>query len=132
MHSDILPPDSLATAKLQPAKTFEDLLRTPTIDNLEAVGDFPASLTEAVQPSARDLDMEKKKNLIKEALERAKTNRGVGRDPLSKVALSKEAEMAVGNLEAPPTAAKKVPPKKDDSHANLSPPLDIIAPTIGR
>ena len=106
MHSDILPPDSLATAKLQPAKTFEDLLRTPTIDNLEAVGDFPASLTEAVQPSARDLDMEKKKNLIKEALERAKTNRGVGRDPLSKVALSKEAEMAVGNLEAPPTAAK--------------------------
>jgi hypothetical protein len=126
--SDILPPDSLSTPKLLPAKTFEDLLKRPAIDNLEAVaGNFPAKFQEAVKGNT---DMEKKKDLIKEALEKIKTNRE-NRDPLTKVsAEAKEADKSADNLEAPP-AVKKVPPKKDNSHVNLLPPIDIIQPTIG-
>jgi hypothetical protein len=117
------------------AKTFEDLLKTPTIDGLQAaVTDFPAVVQDAVlQGFDRDASMAQQKALIKEALERIKANR----DPLAKVSTSRptssknvSSDNVIG-LEAP-SAARKIPPKKDDSHTNLSPPLDIIAPTIGR
>ena len=146
--SELLPPDSLSPPKLQPAKTFEDLLKSPMIAGLEeAIAEFPSDVQKGVQKgvqdivqkgiqevqmSARDREIAEQKARIKEALERAKKNR----DPLAKVAKDLPPVKGDGGgdtvgLEAP-SAAKKVPPKKDDSHADLNPPLDIIAPTLGR
>ena len=62
--SDILPPQSIHPPKLVGAKTFEDLLKRPKlINNI----DDPSSNT--------NLEIEKRKKLIKEALERIKKNR---------------------------------------------------------
>lgn len=62
--SDILPPQSIHPPKLVGAKTFEDLLKRPKlINNI----DDPSSNTK--------LEIEKRKKLIKEALERIKKNR---------------------------------------------------------
>jgi hypothetical protein len=134
--SDILPPDSLSPPKLQPARTFEDLLKAPTVDGLgDAIAEFPAVIQEAaLQPFSKDREMARQKELIKETLEKLKASR----DPLAKLAASpakktaNNSEGTIVGLEAPSSAAKKVPSKKDDSHVNLSAPLDIIAPTIGR
>ncbi len=144
--SDILPPDSLSPPKLQPARTFEDLLKAPTIDGLgDAIAEFPAVIQEAaLQPFSKDREMARQKELIKETLEKLKASRdplaklAASRDPLAKLAAGpakktpNNSEGTIVGLEAPPSAVKKVPPKKDDSHVNLSAPLDIIAPTIGR
>jgi hypothetical protein len=144
--SDILPPDSLSPPKLQPARTFEDLLKAPTIDGLEeSIAEFPAVIQEAaLQPFSKDREMARQKELIKETLEKLKASRdplanlAASRDPLAKLAASpakktaSDSESTIVGLEAPPWAVKKVPPKKDDSHVNLSAHLDIIAPTIGR
>jgi hypothetical protein len=143
--SDILPPDSLSPPKLQPARTFEDLLKAPMIDGLEeSIAEFPAVIQEAaLQPFSKDREMARQKELIKETLEKLKAScdplakLAASRDPLAKLAASpakktaNNSEGTVVGLEAP-SAVKKVPPKKDDSHVNLSAPLDIIAPTIGR
>jgi hypothetical protein len=101
----------------------------------DAIAEFPAVIQEAValQPFSKDREMARQKELIKETLEKLKASR----DPLAKLAASpakktaNNSEGTIVGLEAP-SAAKKVPPKKDDSHVNLSAPLDIIAPTIGK
>ena len=60
--SDILPPQSIHPPKLVGAKTFEDLLKKPKLIN------------NTDDPNTK-LEIEKRKKLIKEALERIKKNR---------------------------------------------------------
>ena len=65
--SDILPPQSIHPPKLVGAKTFEDLLKRPKLIN---------NIDDPFQPSSNTkLEIEKRKKLIKEALERIKKNR---------------------------------------------------------
>ena len=65
--SDILPPQSIHPPRLVGAKTFEELLKRPKLINNIDDPFLPSSNTK--------LEIEKRKKLIKEALERIKKNR---------------------------------------------------------
>ena len=70
--SDILPPQSINPPKLVGAKSFNELLKKPTIiNNIED----PFQPSSNLRSSNEQIEMDKRKQMIKEALERIKKNR---------------------------------------------------------
>ena len=70
--SDILPPQSINPPKLVGAKSFNELLQKPTIiNNIED----PFQPSSNLRSSNEQIEMDKRKQMIKEALERIKKNR---------------------------------------------------------
>ena len=65
--SDMLPPQSIHPPALVKATSFDDLLQKPKFKNFD-FENFPKRLKEEFEGEVPDISLEKRKELIKEAL----------------------------------------------------------------
>ena len=67
LFSDMLPPESIHPPFLVKANSFDDLLQKPKIQNFD-FNNFPKRLIAEYEGELPDISLEKRKDLIKEAL----------------------------------------------------------------